>query len=97
MRKRTPFLIFWPQYFDLKKTRSQGRRLPKNLAIEKVSIEEVAAAAKRLEYQVQIEPILKYPKSWWEESGRVLINTKGKKKSKVIKEIAKEIKKMRGQ
>jgi len=97
MRKRTPFLIFWPQYFDLKKTRSQGRRLPKNLAIEKVSIEEVAAAAKRLEYQVQIEPILKYPKSWWEESGRVLINTKGKKKFKVIKEIAKEIKKMRGQ
>jgi len=96
MRKRTPFLIFWPQYFELKKTRSQGRKLPKNLAIEKVSIEEIAAAAKRLEYQVQIEPSLKYPKSWWEESGRVLINTKGKKKSKVIKEIAKEIKKIRG-
>ncbi|MFO7795917.1 MAG: signal recognition particle subunit SRP19/SEC65 family protein [Promethearchaeati archaeon] len=96
MRKRTPFLIYWPQYFDLKKTRSQGRRLPKNLAIEKVSVEEIAAAAKRLDYQIQIEPILKYPKSWWEESGRVLINSKGKKKSKIIKEIAKEIKKMRG-
>lgn len=96
MRKRTPFLIYWPQYFDLKKTRSQGRRLPKNLAIEKVSVEEIAAAAKRLDYQIQIEPLLKYPKSWWEESGRVLINSKGKKKSKVIKEIAKEIKKMRG-
>lgn len=93
MRKRTPFLIFWPQYFDAKRTRSEGRRLPKNLAIDKISVKDIAVAAKNLGYQIQIEPALKYPKSWWEESGRVLINTKGKKKSKVIKEIAKEIRK----
>jgi len=96
MRKRTPFLIFWPQYFDLKKTRSEGRRLPKNLAIDKISIKDIAVAAKNLGYQIQVESTLKYPKSWWEESGRVLINTKGKKKSKVLKEIAKEIKKTQG-
>ncbi|TXT59558.1 MAG: Signal recognition particle 19 kDa protein [Promethearchaeota archaeon] len=96
MRKRTPFLIFWPQYFDAKRTRSEGRRLPENLAIEKVTIKDLAIAAKSLGYQIQIESSLKYPKSWWEESGRVLINTKGKKKSKVLKEIAKEIRKTRG-
>ncbi|TFG00240.1 MAG: hypothetical protein EU541_02810 [Promethearchaeota archaeon] len=96
MRSRKPFLIFWRQYFDKKLTRSDGRRLPKDLAIDKITIEEIAQAANRLGYQVQIETYLQYPRRWWEDPGRVLINTQGKKKSKVIKEIAKEIKKKRG-
>jgi signal recognition particle subunit SRP19 len=96
MRSRKPFIIFWRQYFDAKLTRSEGRRLPKDLAIDKITIEEIAKSANRLGYQVQIEPRLQYPRKWWEDPGRVLINTKGKKKSKVLKEVAKEIKKQRG-
>ncbi len=96
MRSRSPFLIFWRQYFDAKLPRSEGRRLSKDLAIEKITIEEIAEAANRLGYQIQIEPHLQYPRRWWEEAGRILINTRGKKKSKVMKEIAKEIKRKRG-
>ena len=95
MRTRKPFLIFWPQYFDAKRSRSQGRRVPKNFAIEKVNTKEIAAAAKRLGYKAQIEGSYKYPKTWWEAPGRVVINTKGKKKSKVLLEVAKEIRKNR--
>jgi len=93
MRSRKPFLIFWLQYFDAKKSRSQGRRLPKKLAIEKISTIDITKAAQKLGYNVDTEQKLRYPRSWWENTGRVLINTKGKKKSKVILEIAKEIRK----
>jgi signal recognition particle subunit SRP19 len=96
MRSRKPFIILWPQYFEAKKTRSEGRRLPQNLAVDKITIKEIANAAEKLGYQVQVESQLKYPREWWESSGRILVDTKGKKKSKVIKEIAKEIRKIRG-
>ena len=95
MRSRKPFLIFWPQYFDSRRTRSNGRRLPKNLAIDKVNIDDIAKAARRLGYRAEIEKNFKYPRTWFDEPGRVLINTKGKKKSKVLLEIAKELRKMR--
>ncbi|MFX1399604.1 MAG: signal recognition particle subunit SRP19/SEC65 family protein [Promethearchaeota archaeon] len=96
MRSRKPFLIFWPQYFDAKRSRSNGRRLPKKFAVEKVTTKEISAAAKQLGYQVEIEGNYRYPRTWWENPGRVLIDTKGKKKSKVLLEIAREIRKVRG-
>ena len=96
MRTRKPFLIFWPQYFDAKRTRGNGRRVQKNLAIEKVTTNEILKAARRLGYKAEKETSYKYPRTWWDEPGRVLINTKGKQKSKVILEVAREIRKMRG-
>ncbi|MBY9007709.1 MAG: signal recognition particle protein Srp19 [Candidatus Lokiarchaeota archaeon] len=96
MRSRKPFLIFWPQYFDGKLSRSEGRRLPKNLAMEKVNLNDIVNAAQNLNYKYEIEQSLKYPRSWWDESGRILINTNGKKKSKVLKELARQIRKNRG-
>ena len=95
MRTRKPFLIFWPQYFDLKRSRSKGRRLPKKFAIDKVTTREISQAAQKLGYSAEIEGALKYPRTWYDEPGRVLIDAKGKKKSKVILEVAKEIRKMR--
>lgn len=93
MRSRKPFIIFWPQYLDAKKTRSEGRRVPSKFAIEKVGAKDLLMAAQKLGYNAQLESNYKYPKSWWDEPGRVAIETKGKKKSKVLLEIAKEIKK----
>ncbi|MFX0135644.1 MAG: signal recognition particle subunit SRP19/SEC65 family protein [Candidatus Hodarchaeota archaeon] len=94
MRSRKPFLIFWPQYFDAKRTRSNGRRLPKKFAIEKVSLEEIAKAARNLGYNTEIERNYKYSRTWWDDPGRVLIDTKGKRKTKVTLEVAKEIRKL---
>jgi signal recognition particle subunit SRP19 len=94
MRSRKPFLIFWPQYFDAKRSRSNGRRLPKKFAIEKVSLEEIAKAAQNLGYNSELERTYKYSKTWWDDTGRVLIDAKGKKKSKVMLEVAKEIRKL---
>ncbi len=95
MRSRKPFLIFWPQYFDLKRSRSDGRRLSKKLAIDKITTKDIAKAARRLGYKAEIEGSFRYPRTWYDEPGRVLIDTKGKKKSKVLLEVAKEIRKMK--
>ena len=55
MRSRKPFHIFWPQYFDLKRTRSDGRKISKKLAIEKITAQDIAKAATSLGYQAQYE------------------------------------------
>ena len=93
MRSRKPFLIFWPQYFDAKRSRSNGRRLPRKFAIDKVNLEEIVNAAKKLGYDAEIERGYRYSRTWWDDPGRVIINTQGKKKTKVLIELAKEIRK----
>ncbi|MFW9823931.1 MAG: signal recognition particle subunit SRP19/SEC65 family protein [Candidatus Thorarchaeota archaeon] len=95
MRSRKPFLIFWPQYFDIKRSRSNGRRLPIKFALDKVTTSDISKAAKSLGYNAVIEKDYKYPKSWWDDPGRVVIDGKGKKKSKILLEIAKELRKFR--
>jgi signal recognition particle subunit SRP19 len=94
IRSRKPSLIFWPQYFEAKRSRSKGRRIPIKYAIDRVSLSDIAKAARNLGYQAEIEQHYKYSRTWWDNPGRILIHTKGKKKSKVILEVAKEIKKM---
>ncbi|MHA1724700.1 MAG: signal recognition particle subunit SRP19/SEC65 family protein [Promethearchaeota archaeon] len=93
MRTRKPFLIFWPQYFEKRRSRKEGRRLSRNLALEKVSVADIAKVAKQLGYKVEVDNVSRYPRTWWDGPGRILIDPKGKKKSKVIKELAKELRK----
>ena len=45
MRSRKPFVIFWPQYFDAKRSRSKGRRIPRKFAIEKIDNNDILKAA----------------------------------------------------
>ena len=92
MRSRKPFIIFWPQYFDAKRSRSKGRRIPKKFAIEKIIPTDILKAAKHLGYEAHFEKGYHYPRTWWDDPGRVSIDTRGKKKSKVLIEVAKEIK-----
>ncbi len=94
MRSRKPFIIFWPQYFDAKRSRAEGRRIPKKFAIDKINTNDIVKAAKHLGYDAHSEKGYKYPRTWWDDPGRVSIDTKGKNKSKVLIEVAKEIKKI---
>ena len=47
MRKQDKAII-WPAYFDQTKTRKNGRRVSKNLAVPNPKIEELQEAAKKL-------------------------------------------------
>ncbi len=93
MRSRKPFIIFWPQYFDAKRSRSKGRRIPKKFAIDKINTNDILKAAKRLGYEAHYEKGYQYPKTWWDDPGRVSVDANGKKKSKVLIDLAKDMKK----
>jgi signal recognition particle subunit SRP19 len=96
MMKDKGKLVIWPAYIDQTKSRSSGRIISRKNAIKEPHLNEIKEAAKQLGLNPEVEPEKAYPKSWWEVSGRVLIDDKGPK-SVIAKQIALAIKKMRGQ
>lgn len=93
MRKQDK-AILWPAYFDATKTRMEGRRVPKTLAVPSPKLEELqrAAEGKNLHPEVFLEA--KYPKRPWQKTGKVVVPKKGLK-TKMIREIAEELLNMR--
>jgi signal recognition particle subunit SRP19 len=88
-------VVVWPAYIDADKTKAQGRKIPKKLAIPAPKLAEIEKAAKKLGYTTSTEHDKAYPKEWWEKSGLAMVEKK-KAKSAILKELAKEIKKKRG-
>jgi len=89
MRKQDRFIL-WPQYFDLNRKRSEGRRIPKNQAQQSPRLEELQRAAQRLGLDVEMVPELAYPATPWQKTGILLIGKKGSK-LEIMKRIAKEV------
>ena len=83
-------LRIWPAYFDIKYSRKEGRRVPREIAIRDPKIEEIEKAAMKL----GLKPILKlgsaYSQYPWRKTGVLLVDKKGSK-TEVIKLIAKEL------
>lgn len=95
MMKDKGKLVIWPAYIDQTKSRSSGRIISRKNAIKEPHLNEIKEAAKQLGLEPEVEPEKAYPKTWWEVSGRVLVEDKGPK-SVIAKQIAASIKKMRG-
>lgn len=95
MMKDQGKLVIWPAYLDQTKSRSNGRIISRKNAIKEPHLNEIKEAALKLGLNPEVEPEKAYPKSWWEVSGRVLIDDKGPK-SVIAKQISLAIKKMRG-
>jgi signal recognition particle subunit SRP19 len=87
-------IVVWPAYFDSTKTRSEGRRIPKNIAVPSPEIVELSEAVKRLglDYEVSLEAC--YPKTPWRKTG-VLLLFKNEKKCPTIAKIARSLLKVR--
>ena len=86
-------IVVYPQYIDSTKSRSQGRKLSLEDSVRKPSIDEIYEAAKEL----GLNPVIdegRYPKSWWEDSGRVFVD-KIDSKLKVLRMISRKIKELR--
>ncbi|MEM3832849.1 MAG: signal recognition particle subunit SRP19/SEC65 family protein [Thermoprotei archaeon] len=94
MTKRD-YIILWPSYFDLSKTRNSGRRLPKRYCVDKPSLGELEEAVKLLGLEVTVEKDHAYPRSWW-ESGRIIVKKNSNlKKSEILKLVASNLIKIR--
>lgn len=89
MRKQNKIFL-WSIYFDANKTRTEGRRVPKKLAVSTPKVEELQIAAKRLGLQPEIVSDAAHPSSPWRRTG-LLIIPKKESKGKTLNKIAKEL------
>jgi signal recognition particle subunit SRP19 len=89
MRKQNKTML-WPIYFDSAKTRKEGRRVPKNLAVPNPNLAELQKAAEHLGLKPEADVNVTHPAMPWQKAGRILVQNKGKKGQLLIR-IAKEI------
>jgi len=94
MRKQDKIII-WPAYFDSTKTRKDGRRIPKNLAVPSPKILEIKDAAEKIGLQCELVADAGYPKTPWQKTGALLVKKK-EPKDQIIRSITKQLSKMRG-
>lgn len=87
-------IVIWPAYFDSSKTRNDGRRVPKNLAVPSPKLVEVKEAVDKVGLTGEIVADVGYPQTHWSKTGMVLVKKKGSK-SEVIFLIAKQLLKIR--
>lgn len=80
-------VVLWPRYFDNRLTRSEGRRVPAELAVKGPDAAWIASAAKKAGFQPEIEETVTHPARPFEATGRVLL-PKTSSKEAAIRAIA---------
>jgi signal recognition particle subunit SRP19 len=93
MRKQNKIFL-WSVYFDANKSRADGRRVPKKLALSAPKLEELQVAAKRLGLQPEVVSDAAHPSSPWRRTG-LLVVPKKEAKTKTLKRIAEELSNLR--
>jgi len=95
LRNKKQFFIY-PVYFDANRSWSQGRRVKKKLAVQAPSIQEVAQAATILNLDFELNLEAKYPRFWWQPSGRIQVKKQAPfiNKNELLKKMAVQIKKV---
>jgi len=95
MRKQDKAII-WPAYFDLARTRREGRRVPKSLAVQSPKIVEIKEAVEKLGLRHEIAMESGYPKTPWVKTGMMMVEKQGSKEQ-TIRKIAKQLLKIRSE
>ena len=84
-------IVLWPEYFDRNRTRSQGRRLPVQLCVDKPDLDIIAKGAMILDLEFKIFEDKSYPADWAAHASCVRVE-KGKiSKSELLREIGKTL------
>ena len=64
--------VIWPAYLDADLSRSEGRRVPEDLAVPGPTVDEIAEAVGQVSYDAVIERDKTYSREY-EPRGRVLV------------------------
>jgi len=80
----------WPAYFDIRYSRSEGRRVPRDRAIRDPKLDDLEKVSHKLGLNPIIQPEKRYSRQPWKRSGVVLVDKKGSK-TELIKNIAKSL------
>jgi signal recognition particle subunit SRP19 len=76
------FQCLYPIYFDGNRSRAEGRRVGKELAVENPLAREIVSACAALGLETLFEPTKLHPKDW-SNPGRVKIKLKGGRNSSI--------------
>lgn len=71
--RRDDVVVIWPRYFDAELSRSEGRRVPTDLAVEAPRADDVASALEELGYDADLDADACHPRRPWDARGRVLV------------------------
>ncbi|MCL2157455.1 MAG: signal recognition particle protein Srp19 [Methanobrevibacter sp.] len=87
--------MVWPVYIDSKKSRSEGRKINKEFAVSGPKLTEISRAARKLNLNPKVEDDKSYPGSWWDNSGRVIVEREDISKNEILVKISETIKTLR--
>ncbi|PSP89668.1 signal recognition particle protein Srp19 [Halobacteriales archaeon QS_4_69_34] len=80
--------VIWPAYLDAGLTRSEGRRVPRSMAVPEPTVEEIARAAGQVGYDAAVERGKTYPREF-DARGYVRVeNADGAGKSDLLQAVA---------
>lgn len=88
--RKEGLLVVYPEYFDSRLSRKEGRRVPKSMAREAPTLDDIIRAARDSGLEPKAEPKGAFPPRWWERRGRALVKKKHAKE-KTLRLIAKKL------
>ncbi len=89
-------MIVWSANIDSTKTRGDGRMIPRSQAVQSPKADELVKAAQRLGLESTPNNTAARPSAWWEKTGYILVSRKGKTRSSILRDIAREVIRIRG-
>ena len=66
-------IVLWPEYFDINRTRAEGRRLHKELCVANTDLDIIAKGAMILDLEYKIVEDKSYPADWAAKKGCVRV------------------------
>ena len=93
-KKKESSIVLWPDYFDSTLSRSQGRRVPRDIAVSSPQCEKIFDIARKIGMSPKLENDRARPYHQQQKKGRVLVK-KVKSKTAIIMDIAKGLDKKR--
>lgn len=79
-------IIVYPCYFDVRRSRRMGRRVPRSLAVQKPQLDELRVIAEHMKLDYDLDPDARHPAAWWEKNtGRMLLKKTDQEGEPVIK------------
>lgn len=82
-------IVLWPEYFEKNRSRSEGRRLPKDLCVDDPDLDIIAKGAMLLDLEYKILEDKAYPNNWTKRRGCVRVEKGKLKKTEILPRIGK--------
>ena len=72
-QKSTNQYIIYPEYFDVDLSRGEGRRIAREKAVERPTLNKLSFVSTKLNLNFTVQKEKNYSKRWWNRQGRLVI------------------------